>query len=600
MYEQPDRSYLDEPIVMSEEVVAQAGLRIAEHLDDHGIDSIVIDLHGGEPLLALRKDPQYLSHFTGILNGAIGKDRITYNIQTNGSLLSEDTMKKLTEAGIDNIGISIDGDKATHDAHRIKNKRSRTGTFDEVAKGIRTAIEYRKQTGLLDRIKLLCVMNPASDPEAVYQTLTGFEGVDELDFLFPFGNHTNLPPFKSKNAGGSQSPTPYADWLAPMYKRWKQQDGLRINVPLFDALERLIRKKPDQEVVSREYVGTSVARLLVIEPSGTMKGSESLRATNAEGSTLGGLNVFSNTIDEAAKHPKVAQQYLGTAVLSEQCKQCTIVDQCGGGLPASRWKAYSAPRTGGDFNNPSVFCEDYTALFTQAAQLTLQDLKTIQLMRQSPDPQASIVLRNESLKRLRDVVDRATEGLITAESAVWHIAALGYFAIGTTKPQDVHTPAVPLTFVEGIGWRPTVNAKGGTIPVIRAGNRPALAVLAAVAGDHSQPFEGKAVQLLGEDRVYHQGLLGWCYDPRRGTYLPRIHSDLKNAIERTSTRNNLGFIDIVRRSPGHSLSIDDEPGQIAFTASQETISSLPVRAGNVRLLFNKFPFKLVDYRPLPA
>lgn len=81
-----------------------------------------VDLTGGEPLL--RKDWQIISSRLRSLD-------ITVNILTNGYRLERSTVKEIKEAGISNVGISLDGLQATHDRTRGVN-----GSYKQVLKSI--------------------------------------------------------------------------------------------------------------------------------------------------------------------------------------------------------------------------------------------------------------------------------------------------------------------------------------------------------------------------------------------------------------------------------------------------------------------------------
>ena len=52
VYEAADQSWRGRPMVISEEVTAQAARRIAEHAAAHALSAVQVILHGGEPLLA--------------------------------------------------------------------------------------------------------------------------------------------------------------------------------------------------------------------------------------------------------------------------------------------------------------------------------------------------------------------------------------------------------------------------------------------------------------------------------------------------------------------------------------------------------------------
>ncbi|MBQ1015767.1 hypothetical protein KBX53_33550, partial [Micromonospora sp. M51] len=69
-----------------------------------------------------------------------------------------------------------------------------------------------------------------------------------------------------------------------------------------------------------------------------------------------GLDVFDHPVDEGVRHPGVAVRQDGVDGLCATCRACPVVDRCGGGLYAHRW------RTGSGFDNPSVYCPDLLGL----------------------------------------------------------------------------------------------------------------------------------------------------------------------------------------------------------------------------------------------
>src|SRR5580693_7213288 len=54
VYESADQSWHGRPLAISDEVISQTALRIAEHARSHRLDGVQVVLHGGEPLLAGR------------------------------------------------------------------------------------------------------------------------------------------------------------------------------------------------------------------------------------------------------------------------------------------------------------------------------------------------------------------------------------------------------------------------------------------------------------------------------------------------------------------------------------------------------------------
>lgn len=52
VYEGADQGWLRQPKAMSAEVISRTAERIAEHASLHGLQTVQVVLHGGEPLLA--------------------------------------------------------------------------------------------------------------------------------------------------------------------------------------------------------------------------------------------------------------------------------------------------------------------------------------------------------------------------------------------------------------------------------------------------------------------------------------------------------------------------------------------------------------------
>src|SRR5688572_17887734 len=68
VYEGPDQSWRERPKFMSEETARRTFERIAEHVKEKGLNSVVVTFHGGEPLLAgVDRFNQYLAAATELI-----------------------------------------------------------------------------------------------------------------------------------------------------------------------------------------------------------------------------------------------------------------------------------------------------------------------------------------------------------------------------------------------------------------------------------------------------------------------------------------------------------------------------------------------------
>lgn len=117
---------------------------------------------GGEPFM--RKD--LFDILTLLTENTIG-----ITLFTNGTLLTEEYVKKLKRIGLEKVAVSIDGTKKGHENIRGKS------TFDKTVKGIKLLIEY----GLTVRSNTLVYTGNIHELEALIQLLLEL-GVNEMVF----------------------------------------------------------------------------------------------------------------------------------------------------------------------------------------------------------------------------------------------------------------------------------------------------------------------------------------------------------------------------------------------------------------------------------
>lgn len=305
-------------MVMSDTTTARVAERIAEHAQKHGLGTVHVILHGGEPLLA---GPARLERISRCLAQALtGVARLDVRVHTNGVRLDEAWLPTFEAANI-KVGISLDGDRSANDLHRrFANGRS---SYDQVVAAITLLRRHRHLFA-----GLLCTVDPRNDPIRVYEALVAFEP-PRIDFLLPHATWDH-PPLRPTQ-------TAYADWLIAIHDRWVR-DGRPVAIRLFDA----ISGRGGQT----ESLGGAADDVVVIETDGSYELPDSLK-TAYEGAAATGMDVFRHALDEVPRPPDT---------LAEQCRVCPLVTSCGGGLYAHRYK------TGSGFTNPSVYCADLFAL----------------------------------------------------------------------------------------------------------------------------------------------------------------------------------------------------------------------------------------------
>ncbi len=332
VYEMADQSWLERPLLMPEEVWTAAAERIARHVRTHRLDEISVVLHGGEPLMA--KEHRLIPIVQAVRDAVPRSTTVSFSVQTNGTLLTKRLLELFLEHEI-HVGVSLDGGAEENDAHR--RHRDGRGSFAGVERGLRLlANEYRPiYSGLL------CTIDPATNPVAIYEALLKFSP-PTMDVLLPHANWT-MP-----GAGGD---TRFADWLIPLFDRWSDAPRLETRIRLFESIISLIMGGQSRV----ESVGLTPAAVAVVETDGAIEQTDALKSAYP-GAAETGLSVLAHDFDQLLEHPGIVARQIGLAALSDACLECSLVKVCGGGHYAHRYHM----ETG--FVSPSVYCADLKKL----------------------------------------------------------------------------------------------------------------------------------------------------------------------------------------------------------------------------------------------
>ncbi|VAW68317.1 Heme d1 biosynthesis protein NirJ [hydrothermal vent metagenome] len=137
----------------------------------------VLIISGGEPLL--RDDIFEISKRAKVMGFYVG-------LSSNGTLITENNIRQISEVGYDYVGISIDGLRQTHDRFRRKQ-----GAFDEAINGIRLCHEQGIKVGMRFTLTL---DNAAELPDLLQ--LMEQEQVDKF-----YLSHLNYAGRGNKNRG---------------------------------------------------------------------------------------------------------------------------------------------------------------------------------------------------------------------------------------------------------------------------------------------------------------------------------------------------------------------------------------------------------------
>jgi uncharacterized protein len=344
VYEMADQGWRGLPRRMSQPVADKTVERIAEHVARHGLASVDVILHGGEPLLA---GEEWLAGLVGSLRARVPAV-VNVAVQTNGTLLGRPMLTALKSLGI-RVGVSLDGDaEATGRHRRYANGRN---SFAAVAAGL----DLLRSPEFRDCYSgILCTVDVQDDPVGTYEALLRF-GPPSLDLLLPHAHWSSAPP----GAG-------HGDWLIAVFERWYTAPRQETRIRLFSELIQLVLGQPG----AVEGLGLLPSTLVVVDTDGSVKQLDSLSSAYP-GAADTGLHVMSGSFDDALDHPTTVARQIGADALAPQCLECPVMEICGGGLYPHRF------RDGDGFRHPSVYCTDLLKLITHVRDRVVADLSLL-------------------------------------------------------------------------------------------------------------------------------------------------------------------------------------------------------------------------------
>jgi uncharacterized protein len=349
MFEQADRSFEQQPPVMSLSVVDSAARSIADYCARFHQPKALIVFHGGEPTLAGRT---WFRHAVEVFRREMPPGCTTgFAMQTNGITLDDGWLDLCAELGI-SISVSLDGPADVNDARRVNAVGG--GTYRPVTDAIRRIQNHRGLQHLFGGV--LCVVNPDDDGRAIYRHFRSL-GINKMDFLLPVEANWDHPPSRIRSA------TPFADYLISIFDEWWMENDPDVHIAYFDSLLRLLIGSR----VHSDCLGGDPLNMVVIDTNGSIEPVDSLRSCG-DGFTRLGLYTHTDPIERAFQQPVFRQALAGREGLCRTCRQCELRDVCGGGYLPSRFDSRNA------FDNPSIYCPDLTKLIQHVVEACSHEL----------------------------------------------------------------------------------------------------------------------------------------------------------------------------------------------------------------------------------
>lgn len=342
-----DESYKQHPPFISIETVIDVAKFLQKGCRDLGVTTLIIDLHGGEPMLQPLKDFDAMcAIFREYLSSEV---ELLLTMQTNGTLVTDKWIEVLAKYDVC-VGISCDGPKENHDRFRIDHKGM--GSYDRMVEGLRKLQEAIDSHALQDP-GLLCVINPHLDGRNLYQHFRQELHITKMDFMFP---NVTYETFRG-------DPSTYGRFLCEIFDAWVEEDNPNVKVRILESTVRLLLGQ--DSILSTSGPLVPEYETITISSGGDLGPDDALRSAHPS-FLVTGKNVSNTTLGELLQLPVFETFYLATTKLPDTCQACCWQNICKGGHILHRYKHHN------QFDNPSLLCSALKQFYAQVARYMIR------------------------------------------------------------------------------------------------------------------------------------------------------------------------------------------------------------------------------------
>lgn len=300
--------------------------RAVELITEIGVSApLNVSWHAGEPLIV---SPSWYRKAHEIFTRAFGAEKLRFNFQTNGSLLSEEWVEFLKEEPRARLGLSIDGPRELHDARR--KTRDGKGTHHWAMRAVerlaRNAIEY-------DCIAVIS-WQTLSQPQPFFRFFQQI-GPSSLA-LNP--EEIEGPHLESTMAEPRASES-YEDFLCELFRLWLEA-GRPFRIREVDRIERqvaLLKSGGASELADNWQV--QAWRIVSVDVRGGVHTfSPELLGTDLPrvGKSLGKLGRDSFADIDSSETLELLRSQIAAGV-GRCAEACEYFPLCGGGAPSNKW-----------------------------------------------------------------------------------------------------------------------------------------------------------------------------------------------------------------------------------------------------------------------
>lgn len=301
-----------------------------------GAQEILFAFQGGEPLLA---GVPYYEGFTSYVDSHKGNVKVSYSIQTNGTLVDNDYIELFRKYSF-LVGVSLDGPKYVHDQNRLSAQGQ--GTFETIL----TNTRKMQEAGIEVNILTVITNESAARAGKLYRFYKKYD-FEAIQFI-PCMDSVCV---EQGSQAYSLTVSSYYRFLTEWFQLWYNDllAGNYISIRHFDNWVRLMQRRPVDTCALSGQCGS----YFVIEANGDVFPCDFYVGTEY---LLG--NILHDSFPVLLKNLEVTDFLVEAAIKrSDACATCSNVDLCHGGCKRDWVYEGSQGRT--------RYCEALNRFFTE-------------------------------------------------------------------------------------------------------------------------------------------------------------------------------------------------------------------------------------------
>jgi uncharacterized protein len=351
VFNQGDVSYKDHPALMSKDCIGAVARFVGEAARRHDIEHLKIDFHGGEPMLIGSR--RYLEACDAIRSAVPSSCAVRFVIQTNATFIDGKWIDAFAQTGTV-VGVSLDGPKELNDRLRVDHHGR--GTYDRTVTGLRLLQQASSRFSNLQPPAIICVIDPRSNAESVFEHFRQKLGVSSIHYLLPDVSHLSVerPNYVLLSKYFRDLLTSWLPFRSSVRVRF-----LDFIFAVFDLGARGILRA---EAARDESVVVTIAS------NGELGPNDSWR-TVAPAAFSTGMTAASTELREFLRDSRVSQFVESARHLATECQHCCWQRICHSGNLFESVHRFGGARK---FDRSSVYCQSIQSLLTDATEEALK------------------------------------------------------------------------------------------------------------------------------------------------------------------------------------------------------------------------------------